>query len=241
MDEMEDNDAFEGVETQIQSGGLLASIGDIFLEPNKVFRRIDAGLQWWKAFIVLGVIQIIIGWFSLPIQRHILSLNERGINEEQLSRALQNMDKFGPYGLILAPVGILVIYLIYAWIVNTGVNLLSARSDYRKSLSLVTFTGFIAIVEQIISVIIIRSRGIEAIESSEGARISLSLAALFPDLEGFWAAFLESLSVFGIWYYFVLTLGIAAIFRIEIKKSVIPVVILWIITILFLYLSKVLS
>jgi hypothetical protein len=115
---------------------------------------------------------------------------------------------------------------------------LSGRSDYKKALSLVTFAGFIAILEQIISVVIIRLRGVELIESSKGAKISLSLAPLFPDLGAFWASILESLSVFGIWYYIVLTLGLASIFRMEIKKSVIPVFILWIISMLFLYLSN---
>ena len=241
MNEIQENNEFEGNETGVPEGGFLTSIGDIFLEPNKVFNRIDAGLQWWKAFIVLGAIQIIIGWFSLPIQRQILSLNERGMNEEQLDRALKQVDKFGFVGLILAPVAILVIYLICAWIVNVGANLLSGRSDYKKALSLVTFAGFIAIVEQIISVIIIRLRGVELIESSKSAKISLSLVPLFQDLGAFWESFLESFSVFGIWYYIVLTLGIASIFRMDIKKSAIPVFILWIISMLFLYLGKALG
>jgi hypothetical protein len=238
MNEMQENSEFEGTETTVPEGGVMASIGDIFLEPNKVFKRIDAGLQWWKAFIILGVIQIIIGWFSLPIQRQILSLNEKGMSEEQLGIVLKQVDKFEFVGVILAPLTILVIYLICAWIVNVGANLLSGRSDYKKALSLVTFAGFIAILEQIISVVIIRLRGVELIESSKGAKISLSLAPLFPDLGALWASILESLSVFGIWYYIVLTLGLASIFRMEIKKSVIPVFILWIISMLFLYLSN---
>ncbi len=241
MNEMEESGGFEKDETpgeDMAGGGFAASLGDIFLEPNKVFKRIDAGLQWWKAFIVIAVLQVIIGWLNLPIQRQVLSLNERGMSEEQLSKALEQMGKFGLIGLILAPAAIIVIYLICAWIVNVGVNLLSARSDYKKVLSLISFTGLIAMVEQVISVIIVRSRGIEAIESAEDARVSLGLAPLFPDLGGFGAAFLESLSVFSVWYYIILTLGIASIFRIEIKKSVIPVVILWIISLLFLYLGK---
>ena len=241
MDEVQENNELEKTEISVPGGGLWASVGDIFLEPNKVFRRIDSGLQWWKAFIALAVIQVMIGWLSLPIQRVVLELNERGMNEEQLDRALENVDKFGFVGLIIAPVAILVIYLICALIINIGANLLSGRSDYKKALSLVIFTGFIAIIEQIISVIVVRLRSVELIESSEGAKISLSLAPLFPDLGKFGAAFLESLSVFGVWYYIVLTLGVALVFKIEIKKSVIPVFILWIISMLFLYLGKALG
>ena len=241
MNEMEENSGFENAETpkeDMGGGGFVASLGDIFLEPNKVFKRIDAGLQWWKAFIVIAVLQVIIGWLNLPIQSQVLSLNERGMSEEQLSKALEQMGKFGLIGLILAPIAVIVIYLICAWIVNVGVNILSARSNYKKVLSLISFTGLITMVEQVISVIIVRARGIETIESAAGGRVSLSLSPLFPDLGGFGAALLESLSVFSIWYYIVLTLGIAAIFKIEIKKSAVPVVILWIISIIFLYLGK---
>jgi len=219
-------------------GGFFASVLDIFVDPNKVFGRIDRGLKWWKPFVLIAVIMLIITWLNIPVQKHIVSLNERGINEEQLEMALENVDRFSIVGVILAPIGVLVVYLVVAFIVNLGANLLSGVSDYRKSLSLVSFAGLISVVEQILMTLINRLRGVENISSTQEAREPISLAALFPDLGGFWEVFLESLSVFSIWYYIILGLGISAIFRVDIKKSFIPVVILWIISLGFLYLSK---
>lgn len=220
-------------------GGFFASVADIFVEPNKVFARIDRGLQWWKPFILIAAVVVIMTYLMIPVNIHVASLNERGVDEEQLEMMMENIEKFSFVGLIVAPLGVLVIYLILGFIVNISVNLLSGRSDYKKSLSLVSFVGLIPVVEQIISTVIIRMRGMEQISSSADARISISLAPLFSDLGSAAEALLESLSVFSIWYYIVLAIGISAIFRIDLKKSFIPVVILWIISFGFIYLGKV--
>ncbi len=223
---------------QGNGGGFFASVMDIFVDPNKVFGRIDRGIEWWKPFVLTAAVILIITWLNIPVQKQIISLNERGLTEEQLEMAFENVDRFSLVGVILAPIGILALYLVVAFIVNLGANLLSGKSDYRKSLALVSFAGLISIVEQILIMLINRLKGVENISSAEEAREPISLAALFPDLEGFWEVFLESLSVFSIWYYIILALGISAIFRVDIKKSYIPVVILWIISLGFLYLSK---
>lgn len=216
----------------------LPSIADIFVDPNKVFRRIDGGLEWWKPFIVIAVVILIITWLQFPVSMHVLSLNERGVDEEQLEMMIDNMQRFSIIQYIVAPIGALIIYLISAAVVNITANLMSGRSDFKKALSLCMFAGFIPMVEQIISIVVIRMRGIENIESSEGAQISLSLAPLFSGAGDLVTSVLRSLSIFSIWYYIVLALGIAAIYRLDIRKSAVPVVILWIISFLFIYLGS---
>ncbi len=219
-------------------GGFFASLVDIFIDPIKVFRRIDGGLAWWKAYIVVSIITIILGWLNMPMQRRAMELGAENMSEEQVQAMLENMERFGWMGLIIAPIGILVIYLIIAGITHLVINIISMSSNFKKTLSLISFCGLIGMVEQIIKHVIIRFRGIESIQSMSDLKVSFGLAALFPELEGFWFAFLESLSIFQIWYLVLLLFGIATIFKIDLKKSAIPVLVNWLISLLVLYVSS---
>ncbi|MBD3178911.1 MAG: DUF1282 domain-containing protein [Candidatus Latescibacteria bacterium] len=241
MEENRESFEVEAVEEEKADQKFLPSIADIFVDPKKVFNRIDSGLQWWKPFIVIALLMILVVWLQSPISMHVMSLNERGLSEEQLSQQMEYGQKFAFLGYIFAPIIALIIYLLSALVVNISASLMSGRSDYKKALSLCIFAGFIPMVEQIISVVVLRMRGVESIESAAGAQISLSLAPLFSDAGNLLSSFLKSLSIFSIWYYIVVALGIAAIYRINVKKSAVPAVILWIISFLFIYLGSLFS
>jgi hypothetical protein len=226
-----------GSEPEVK-GGLFASLVDIFVDPAKVFRRIDAGLQWWKAFIVVAVIIVAMSWINMPVQRQVVMLNERGISEEQLEATLQQMEKFGFIGLIIAPIAILVVWLIVAALVNVVVGLVSGRSSFKKCLSILGFTGLIGLLEQIIQTVIIHAKGVTSIESSADVKAPLGLAALFPESEGFARILMDSLSIFQIWYLIVLTFGISLVFKIDKKKAIFPTILVWLISIVFLWIGS---
>ncbi len=212
-------------------GGFFSSLIDIFLDPSKVFKRIDAGLQWWKAFIVLAVANAAITWYGLPLQRQLASLNPRGLTDDQLARQLEQIDSFGWIGVVAAPIMVLVVIMIVAGFVNMMVNLVSARSDFKKTLSLICFTGIIGLLEQVISIVIIHLRGIETFESRADAVVSLGPGALFPESEGLLSAVMQALSIFQIWYYIIFVLGLAFIFRMSWKKALVPAILLWAISV----------
>ena len=230
-----------GHEASPARGGFLPSLIDIFLDPQKVFGRIDAGLQWWKAFIVIAIVNAAIAWFSVPLQIHITRLNERGMSPERLQQTVDGMERFGWVGAIIAPMAILVVLMLMSGIVNLVVNLVSARSDFKKVLSLACFAGLIGSLEQIITIIIIHARGIGEIESRAEAVVSIGPLALISDPGQLLTALLQSLSVFQIWYFVVFTLGIAAIFRMSWKKALIPAGSLWILGVLMAFVGQKMS
>lgn len=227
-----------GPVAQVPKGGFFQSIVDILADPFKVFARIDAGLAWWKPYVFLTVVSMALGYFMLPFQRRMIELNPRGLSEEQLQRAVEGFGKFAPVTLIFVPIVLVITYLILAGIVHLVINIMSSRSNYKKTLSLVVFCGVITLLEQIIGVVVLRMRGVESIESAEDLRFSLSLAPLVGNGKGLLDAVLQSLSVFQIWYYVVLILGIAAIFKISRKQAIIPAVPIWIVSVLLLLLGS---
>ncbi|MBN1164904.1 MAG: YIP1 family protein [Candidatus Krumholzibacteriota bacterium] len=220
------------------SGGFLASLLDIIIDPVKVFKRIDAGMHWWKAYVFVTVVTILVSWLNMPIQRQLVLINEKGWSEERVSAALEQMDKFGWVGFLMIPIGIIVVYMIVGGLVNLMVNLISGRSSFRKSLGIIAFTGVIGLIEQVLTVVVVRMKDLEAAESAAELKIHLGPAALFSDTGGITAAFLESLSIFQIWYYVVFVIGVAAVFKVERKKAIIPAALLWILSVVFIYIGK---
>jgi hypothetical protein len=218
-------------------GGFLHSILDIFIDPMKVFPRIRAGLTWWKPFVLTAVIGIINAYFMLPFQLKRIELNPSDLSPEQIEASIERVQKFGFVGLIFTPIVFIIIYLIMAGISHIVINIMSSEANFKKTLSLVSYAGLISILGQIISTVILRMRGLEGIETMSDMKVSLSLAAFFPGLEGAGYAFLESLSIFSIWYYILFLLGTSVIFRMSRGRALVPVIVMWLISFLFVFLG----
>lgn len=225
----------EGV-TEVK-GGFLQSILDIFIDPMKVFVRIRSGLTWWKPFVLASVIGIINGYLMLPFQVKRIEINSGDLSPEQLELAMERVQKFGIVGLLMVPVIFIIIYMVMAGIAHIAINIMSSEANFKKTLSLVSYAGLISILGQIITTAILKMRGVENIETMGDMKVSLSLAALFPDLEGAGYAFLESLSIFSIWYFILFLLGTAVIFRVSRGRAMVPVIIMWLVSFLFAFLG----
>lgn len=223
---------------QRPKGGFLRSIVDIFADPFKVFERIDGGLSWWKPFVLVAAVATVMSYLMLPFQRKLIELNPRGLSEEQLQRAVEGFGKFAPLTLVFVPIFIIVMYLIVAAIVHIVANIMSSRSNYKKTLSLISYCGIITVVEQVIGSVVLKTRGIESVESAADLKFSLSLAPLLGDGKGLLNAVLQSLSVFQVWYYVLLVLGVAAIFRISRKQAIICALPIWIFSVLMAWVGS---
>ncbi len=218
-------------------GGFARSLYEIFTDPAKVYARIDAGLAWWKAFIVMAVIAMAISVVITPFRNQALLPMFENLPPEQLERAQAQMKTFGFVGLIMVPIMMIVMFLIVAGIAHVAVNIMSPRANFKKMLSLLAFCGLIPMIEQIVGAAVIAARGIESVESMADLKMSIGPAALLPDATGALEALLQSLSLFQIWYYVVLVLGIAAIFRMKRAQAVIAAVPVWLIGFLLLLIG----
>ncbi len=231
-EEMEEVSASGEVE-----GGFWASLIDIFIDPVKVFRRIGAGLPWWQPFIVIAIASSVIAYFQQPITRQLFLLNERGLSEEQLQAQGEMMEKFGSVGLILAPIAVLVIYVILAALCNVAVNLVSGRSSFKKMLCLLNFTAIIGLIEQGLKMLIIHNKGIEEITSRDDLYLTSFSLNIFARADGILRAVLESLSIFGIWFLILFTVGISIIYGVSRKAALVPVLVVWLLGVVMLMLQ----
>lgn len=215
-------------------GGFFQSILDIFIDPVKVFRRIAGGLAWWKAYILLSAAGILAGYLMLPLQRKLVELNPTGLEEEQLERTLEAVNKYGVIGLVAVPVFIIIAYLILSGIAHFAISIMSSSANFKKTLSLNTYCAIVVMLGQIISMVILVTRGPDAIESVEDMKMSFSLAAFFPLVRGGLGALLESLGVFQVWYYVLFGIGASRLFHLNRNKAIAAAVVVWIVSFVFI-------
>ena len=226
-------------------GGFARSVYEIFTDPAKVFARIDAGLSWWKAYVVICAVTIATQITIMSVlgpKLFEIGLRTRNVNPEQMEQILANSEKYRAIGMVTAPivpiVVILIAGLITALFAHIVINLMTSRASYKKTLSLIFFCSLIPIVEQIIVTAIIAGRGAESVESMADLKMSIGPAALFPNATGALDAFMQSLSLFQIWHYVVLVLGIAAIFRMKRAQAVLAAVPVWLISFILLLIGN---
>jgi hypothetical protein len=219
------------------SGGFWKSILEIFTDPFKVFARIDAGLSWWKPYVFMSILTMVVGYLMLPFNQKAMRIAFQARSPEHAEQTAAQMNKFGFVGLIMIPIGIIIFTLIIAGIVHVIINIMSRRSSFKKTLGLIFYCGVISLPGQIIGALVIMSRGIESVESTSDATMSFSLAPLFPEVKGVLAALMRSFGIFEIWYYVVLVLGIAVVFKISRKKAIFAAIPSW----LFAFLGALLG
>jgi hypothetical protein len=87
-------------------------------------------------------------------------------------------------------------------------------------------------IDQGLRLLIIHMKGIENITSkSDISSISFSLSR-FIEAEGFLRALLDSLSIFGIWFLILFTIGSSVIYGISRKAALVPTVVIWVLGVL---------
>jgi hypothetical protein len=185
----------------------------------------------------MTVVSLVLGYLMLPFRRKLIEIGFQGQAAEKAQQALTQYDKFGTVSLIAVPIVLIIFLLIIAGIAHVIINIMSSRSSFKKTLSLLCFCGIIGLLEQIISTLVIMSRGVESVESQADLMMSFSLAPLFPDVKGALAALMQSFGIFEIWYYVVLILGVAAIFKISRKNAIIAAIPSWLFSFLGAFLG----
>jgi hypothetical protein len=220
------------------TGGLFHSMLDIFIDPVKVVRRIAAGSSWWQPFIVLSVVSIALALINQPLTDKMIEAQYGTGDAEQLERMRSAMETWKYLGYVAVPILILVANLIIAGIAHLVNSIVSMRASFKKTLSLSMYCGFISVLSQIIGTVIVWMRGVESIESAADLRVSFGIAALMPDLKGFWYNVAESFSLFQIWYYILFVIGVSVIFSIERKKAVATGIAVWLVSLLLLFLQN---
>jgi hypothetical protein len=212
----------------------------MFTAPARVFDDIrDGRVGWRQPWLVISVMYMVLTFLSLPIQVALLELNPKGVSPEMLDQQIRMVDSFGWVWVVLTPLGVLVMQLIVAGLTYILVTIMSQRATFKQYLTLNFFAGIPAMVGQLLSVILIRARGLEGIMGPEDARMSFSLRALAPPDSSVVKGLFGGVEFFTIWSLVLLAMGLSRVFGMGRAQAVGVVVPMWLIMVAMLILGEI--
>jgi hypothetical protein len=213
----------------------------IFVSPSKVFEDIkESKAPWWQPWLWLSLIYVIVGYFSKPVQLAVMELNPSDLPADQLDKQLEIMEGIG-YWIQLAatPVIMLVMGLVVAGLSYILVSIFADRASFKQYFSLNLYAGIVASVATVLATLVVRMKGIDAIQSAADAKFSIGLAFLAPEEGALVRAVLSSVDFFSIWSYVLVVMGLTYVFGIPRRPAIYCVVPLWVMAVLFLLIAEV--
>ncbi|MBN2425412.1 MAG: YIP1 family protein [Calditrichaceae bacterium] len=217
--------------TQEQEMNVFQRIIGIFTSPREVFESIDRKPDWLIPYIITVV--LVIGMqllvMDIGIKDQLAAMEAKGITAEELSTVESQMNSpFKYLGLIMAPIGVLVVWLILAGIFLLAGNLmLGGTSTYKKILSMISWSGILGIISIPLSTFMILNKGTA---KGVGTDLSVLLPGLAPgEPQTLMHLILARFDLFTIWQLILWTIALSVFYKTTTSKAAMPIVILWII------------
>lgn len=214
--------------------GVFGRIVGIFTAPKDAFISIDARPTWLVPFLITTIIILALSVWTLDInvKDQLAAWERMDMPQEQFEQMKARTE--GPFryiGLAFIPVSTLAVWAILAGIYLFGFNtIMGGEGKYKKVFSVMAWTSLIGTLGFIVNRILVYSKG-------TGHGVTTSLAALLPtpavgESPPVLYRALSQFDLFGIWSLVVMIIGFAIVSRVEMKKSAILVIVLWLIYVL---------
>ena len=220
----------------------------IFFNPQQTFKALADKPVWLDALIIILIATAIFFYITGPyMQQDSIKAFENDIErknqmgEEAYNQRLEfykNPPKIMAIlqPLVFVPIGQAIGLLLSSLIILIIGRLTSTEGKYVQVFSAITHANFINIFGMAVMLIIVLTQ-----KTFVGA--TASLAIFFPKLEATSLAFnvLKQFDFFQLWVFGILGFGVAAIFKIGLKKALFVSYSLWIIQSAFLIVIALLS
>jgi hypothetical protein len=224
-------------------GDALAGMLNIFIDPAATARRITKRLFWLYPLIVITVMvivqQIVMAPYSMQVQRKVLQ--DRGVSAEQINTQLGMMSKFAFIGYIIAPILLVGMFALSAWLISVAASIVDVRTRFRYLFSLVSVCGMFYVVQTIAGLIVLKTKAPEDVQSRLDLQPPFGLDIFIHDVPKALQGILAFLNVFEIWSIVMLALTFAALTGASKGKSFFATSPLWLLGLVFAVLGSLLA
>jgi len=206
----------------------MASLLNIIIEPGKVFTHIKEKDDWWIPFILIVIIAFIVSWISSPVIARLTAqrLAEMGIDREMPGG-------LGLIRYIMIPVGTLISWFVISVIFWMISNSFGGDWNFIKALDLYAYSSVVGVIKSILTIIVLKIRGIQNIASFRDLSIDSGLTFFFKPESTRMYILVSGIDIFQIWIYALLAFGISELAGISRKKAAFVSIITFIITLAF--------
>ena len=185
-----------------------------FIDPAALAKSVRARLFWLWPLIAICIIYVVFGYLMLPYTMQLVdaSIDQRAsaqnLPPERLESARNIAHTFSQAGIALAPLLVIGVVALLAWLVGAMGSVLGLRAKFRDIFSLMLACSLIMALQYIATYIVVSVKGDE-IQSAEQLMVPLGLDIFIQDVHGALLALLNFFSIFEIWYVVILGLSLA--------------------------------
>ena len=206
--------------------GLIRRMLGVFFSPGETFASVgrQAGhLDWLVPLIVVALVSIISLRLTMPIvqaetlgkMRQRIIEQKPDLSEEKMQETMEKVQGVTETAAFInAPVGAAAWLFVQAAVLLALVNfVLGGRGAYKKVLAVTGYSSLIAVPAAIVTVPLMLARGT--------MHVQVGLGLLLPaSLEGsFLFHFLTYITLFSIWQYSLVSIGVGAVSGIGTKRA----------------------
>jgi len=207
---------------------------DLYLSPGRAFQGLKEKPEWLMPLIVVLVVLTILSILTISTTRDLISaqqieaMKQRNMTDEQIEQAMKFAS--GPmimvFGAIGTIIGILVVLLIFAGILNLFIPMFGGEGGFRFVFSVVSYSALVKIPGQLLRWILIMLK--------HSLQVSTSLALFLPNPEtkSFAYRLLSGIDFFIIWEMILVATGISITNNLKKQNAYILVFAIWIVSIL---------
>ena len=186
--------------------GAALDLFNVLLEPTAVFERVREKPKFLAPFLVVCVLQIVIGAINLPFTQ--AAKHAMAASRPAAPAGAPDPAKFAAIGLIFVPVGLVIAYVISAGLLWILTSVISGEAKFLSLLSVTTYASITGVLLAAAGVVVLRLRGIDNVTSMADLQPALGLDLLVPEAGKFLTAVLKSINPFTIWGLVLTAIGV---------------------------------
>ncbi|KAA3617083.1 MAG: YIP1 family protein [Calditrichaeota bacterium] len=203
---------------------------NIFTTPAKAFESLNEKPTWLVPLLIVIVFavgsQYILVDISLEYQLKTTEARP-DMTDEQFEIVKEQMSGGMKYiGIIVTPILAPIIWIILALVLWLFSKItISEGIDFKKSFSIVAWSSLVTLISLILITFLIYSKG-----TPHGVALDLSALVETPPIgepKSVLYFFLSKIDPFILWQMFLWALGLSVMGKVDLKKGIIPVAIIW--------------
>jgi molybdopterin/thiamine biosynthesis adenylyltransferase len=216
--------------------GLLGLL-NVYIDPASTARRVQLKWFWIYPLVVLSIISTIVQLQLIPFTIQAMTVDPpNGASGEQLAKMLSMTATISHIAAYCTPLIILIFTCIAALLVMAVGAIVDARVKFQHLISLLLTCGMISTLQYIAAVIVLRSKGLDDIQSMHQLQVPLGLD-IFINATGALGGLLNYFSIFMIWYIVMLGLTYSHMAKVSKGKAFFATSPAWLIGLLFAVLG----
>src|SRR2546426_6805432 len=185
----------------------LLDLVKVVYDPGAVFERLREKPSFWRPFIAICVVQIVLGVLQLPYTKAAMTAQFAEM-QGRAGAGAPDPSKFALIGLLFLPIGLLLIFLILAALLWVLVSVFVGDAKFATLLSVTTYAGIAFVLLSVAGLATLMLKGVQGITSPADLQPALGLDLLVPEAGRFTTALLKAFNPFSIWAAMLTAIGV---------------------------------